>query len=134
MSVYNYTSLYLRDCKRQCDAFIMVCNHSQASQDIKNSRPRSPDLRVHLDISTSTIAHRSSRLASCHRGYDGRTVSLALEVSQDPHPVVTMERKKGFHDTRDGEWVVFLSVRGEEVLTGCRRPVNMQCRVHQESI
>jgi hypothetical protein len=51
-----------------------------------------------------------------------------------PYPVVTMERKKGFHDTRDGEWVIFLSVRGEEVLTGYRGPVNMQCRVHQESI
>jgi hypothetical protein len=95
------------------EAFLKDCSYSQASHDIKNSTPRSPDLRVHLDISTSTLAHRSSRLASSHRGWDGRTVSLALEVSQDPHPVVTMERKKGFHDTQDGEWVIFLSVRGK---------------------
>jgi hypothetical protein len=61
-------------------------------------------------------------------------VSLALEVSEIPYPVVTIDGKERFHDTRDGEGVIFLSLRGEGVLTGCWKPANMQCQVHQKSI
>jgi hypothetical protein len=90
----------------------MDCGSSEASHDFKNSAPGTPGLFVDLDISTSIIAYRSSRLAACHRDSDGRRLSLVLEVCEVPHPVMTMEIKEGFHDTRDGEWVIFFSVRG----------------------
>ena len=117
-----FTFLYFYVTASDFEEFVMDCKYSQATHDFKNSTPKSPELCVHLDVFRSTVAHRSSRLASCRRASHGRTVNLALELFQDPHPVMTMERKEGFHDARDGECVIFLSDRGGQVLTGCRRP------------
>lgn len=92
--------------------FIIYWGCFQLSHDVMTSTPRITGVSVHLDTSKPTTTYRSSRLACCHRVADASALSLVLETPEVPRPVLTMERKDGFHDTRDGEWVTFFSVRG----------------------